>query len=264
MILMEFGLSLMAQSGTGEGTLGGDIGIAGLTAFQGHQGRKAAQAKALADAEDKKLDRELKRAQIANAKKGSTTIKTDKNGNFVIIDEEGSAKPILMDGEPVQAANEEMYATEVDRIAYEELECKGLTGDAMKACKRRALAYAKGGGAHVAFPELERADQTDRVMKNLEDPDKRSAKYHVPSAGIEKRWKDMTPDEQLEVAEGFVNRRIEIINRGSVETGKTKAADETFGLSPSDIARIQPGKDYHLSNGKVITKRDGKIVEVTK
>lgn len=268
LILMEFGLSLMASSGTGEGTLGGDIGKAGLQAFGGHQERKIEKAKLKTEAEEREQKRRLTEARIAKAGQKDTIVKADKDGNFIIVDQQsGESKPVLMDGEPVQAANAEKFASEVDRLAYEELECAGLKGTSLKSCKRRALAYGKGGGAKVAFPELERADQTDRVMRNLEDPDKASSKYRIPSTGLMKRWKVMTPDEQLEVAEGFVNRRMEIINRGNVETDNNKVGGFTDpdgllqGMDAKARAGMVSGKIYTLSNKTKVRIRDGKVEE---
>ena len=269
LILMEFGLSLMASSGSGEGTLGGDIGKAGAAALGGHMNRKTAQAERLREAEDRKQQQRLTEAKITKAEQKDTIVKADANGNYIIVDQQsGESKPVLMDGKPVQESNREKFASEVDRLAYEDLECEGLEGGALKSCKRRALAYGKGGGAKIAFPELERADQTDRVMKNLEDPDKKSAKYHVPSIGTTKRWREMTPDEQIEVAEAFVNRRMEIITRGNVTTGDKKQApkagsDIMDSLSPEDVARLKPGKVYTLSDGRKFKMVDGvpQIVE---
>lgn len=268
LILMEFGLNLMAQSGTGEGTLAGDIGIAGGAALKGHVGRKQAKAKGKIAAEEREQKKRLTEAQIAKAERPDTAIKTDKSGQMVIINKDTQeATPILMDGEPVEAANAEKFASEVDRQAYESLECEGLTGAAMKACKRRALAYGKGGGAKVAFPELERADQVDRVMRNLEDPDKASSKYTIPSTGEAKRWKAMSPDEQLEVAESFVERRMTIINKnkGDIQTDAPKPgpAQNWFDqLDPETQKGMVAGKIYTLSNDRKIRKRDGKWEEV--
>jgi len=266
LILMEFGLSLMASSGSGEGTIAGDIGQAGMQAFGGHQRRETAKAKAATEAEEREQKRRLTEAQIKKAEEADTVVKADRDGNFIVVDQQsGESKPVLMDGEPVQAANADKFASEVDRMAYEGLECEGLKGSALKSCKRRALAYAKGGGANVAFPELERADQTDRVMKNLEDPDKASSRYRIPSTGQLKRWKLMTPDEQLEVAQGFVERRMEIINSGSIETGSKKAGgfeDPDGLLSGMDSqarAGMVPGKIYTLSNKTKVRIRNGKV-----
>lgn len=257
LILMEFGLNLMAASGTGEGTWASDIGQAGGAALGGHISRKQAQQEKLIEAEDRKLDRELKQAQIEKAKRGSSKIKTDKNGNYINISG-GVATPILTaGGEPVSAANVEKFNSEVDRQAYEELECAGLDGSALKSCKRRALAYGKGGGAKVAFPELERADQTDKVMKNLEDPDKKSAKYRVPSTGKTTRWKDMTPAQQDEVAKGFVDRRMRIWENAGETAGPEDKTGILSGLSKEERARLQPGKVYTLSDGREFKMVDG-------
>jgi hypothetical protein len=249
LILMEFGLSLMASSGSGTGTIGGDIGKAGGAALAGHMGRETQRKEMLLEAEDRKLDRELKRAQITKAGREPSTVKTDKDGNYIRIIG-GEATPILTPGgERVTADNAERFNTDVDRQAYEELECEGLSGKELKSCKRRALAYAKGGGARVAFPELERADQTDKVMKNLEDPDKRSAKYHVPSTGQTMRWRDMSPAQQDEVATGFVDRRMRIWEGGGKDKAPT-AGRGIEGLSAEDVARMKPGKIYTLSDDR--------------
>jgi len=246
---MEFGLSLMASSGSGTGTIGGDIGKAGGAALAGHMGRETQRKEMLLEAEDRKLDRELKRAQIEKAGREPSTVKTDKDGNYIRIIG-GEATPILTPGgERVTADNAERFNTDVDRQAYEELECEGLSGKELKSCKRRALAYAKGGGARVAFPEIERADQTDKVMKNLEDPDKRSAKYHVPSAGQTMRWRDMSPAQQDEVATGFVDRRMRIWESGSKDKAPT-AGRGIEGLSAEDVAKMKPGKIYTLSDDR--------------
>jgi len=246
LILMEFGLNLMASSGTGEGTFASDIGQAGGAALAGHVGRKQASKQAEIDRMEREQKSRLTEAQIKKAETPTTTIKTDKDGNYINISG-GVATPILTaGGEPVSAANVEKFNSEVDRQAYEELECVDLSGAALKSCKRRALAYGKGGGARVAFPELERADQTDKVMKNLEDPDKRSAKYHVPSTGQTMRWREMSPAQQDEVATGFVDRRMRIWEN----PGTDAKAGGIEGLSPEDIARMKPGKIYTLSDDR--------------
>jgi len=268
LILMEFGLNLMAQSGTGEGTLGGDIGIAGGAALKGHVGRKQAAKQAAIDAQEREQKRRLTEAQIKKAETPTATIKTDKSGNYISISE-GVSTPILdASGEPVSAENAEKFASEVDRQAYEELECEGLSGSALKACKRRALAYGTGGGAKVAFPELEAADQVDRVRKDLDDPDRKSQKHHVPSANRKIKWKDMTPEQQDEVANTRVDKRMEIVRRYATQGGEgAGAAKDTTGilekLSPDDRARIKPGKVYTLEDGRKFKMVNGvpQIVE---
>ena len=76
----------------------------------------------------------------------------------------------------------------------------------------------------------------------------------------------MSPDEQIEVAEGFVDRRMEIITRGNVTTGgdtaKSEPAGETFGLSQEQIGTMKPGKKYQITGGKWVALVDGKVVEV--
>ena len=254
LILLEFGLSLMAQSGTGEGTALGDIGMAGSAALGGHMERKAAREKKLAEAEDKKLERDLKRAQIAKAQKAKTTIKA-VGGKLVIVNEDtGQAEPVLMDGQPVDAENVDKYASEVDREAYETVVCEGLTGSEMKACKRRALAYSKGGAAKVAFPELELADQRENVMDLLQDPDNRSAKYPVASAGGRHiRWKDMTEGQRMEVRDALVEQRTKEPN----VTTKPAGGGGVEGLSAEDVAKMKPGKIYTLNDGREVKLVDG-------
>ena len=249
LILMEFGLNLMASSGSGEGTLAGDIGQAGGAALGGHIGRKQASKQAEIDRMEREQKSRLTEAQIKKAETPTATIKTDKSGNFISISG-GVSTPILdASGEPVSAANVEKFNSEVDRQAYEDLECVDLSGKALKSCKRRALAYGKGGGAKVAFPEIERASQIKDVMNNLEDPDRKSAKYRVPSTGQTKRWKDMTPSQQDEVARGFVDRRMRIWeNAGEAKAPAVKASDILAGLSEADLAQLKPGIAYTLDD----------------
>ncbi len=261
LILMEFGLNLMASSGTGEGTLAGDIGQAGGAALKGHVGRKQALRQAEIDRKEREQKSRLTEAQIKKAETAPSTIKTDKSGNFISISE-GVSTPILdAGGEPVSAANVEKFNSEVDRQAYEELICEGMSGAELKQCKRRALAYSKGGGAKIAFPELERAAQVDAVMDNLENPDRKSAKYPVASAGRTMRWKDMSPDQQDEVARGFVDRRMRIWEepKAKAKTPGVTASEIMAGLSPEDRASLKPGIGYTLENGTKFEMVDGEI-----
>ena len=261
LILMEFGLNLMASSGTGEGTLAGDIGQAGGAALGGHIGRRQASKQAEIDRMEREQKRRLTEAQIKKAETPTATIKTDKDGNFISI-AGGVSTPILdAGGAPVSAANVEKFNSEVDRQAYEDLECVDLSGKALKSCKRRALAYGKGGGAKVAFPELERASQIKDVMNNLEDPDRKSAKYHVPSTGQTKRWKDMTPGQQDEVARGFVDRRMRIWeNAGEAKAPAAKDPKAILaGLSQEDRDSLKPGIAYTLEDGTKFKMVDGEL-----
>jgi len=261
LILLEFGLNLMAQSGTGEGTLGGDIGLAGTAALKGHVGRETLDVERKRQAQIDALERRRKEAQIKRSEAAQTVVKTDADGNLMVINKDTQqATPVLMDGEPVKGDQTEMFATQVDRLAYEGEFCEGLSGNAASACRKRALAYAKGV-REVAFPQVLRADQTDRVMKWLEDPDNASAKYMIN--GVPTRWKNMNPDQQTEVASNLVDRRIAVINSGNVTSNRKKSEKvQTFGLPQSEIDTMKPGKIYTLSDGKKVRKRDGKLEEV--
>jgi hypothetical protein len=259
LILMEFGLSLMASSGTGEGTWASDIGQAGGAAISGHIGRKREREKSLAEAEERKQKARLREAQIKKAEKPKTSIKA-VGGKLVIINEDTKeAEPVLMDGEPVDAENVDKYASEVDREAYETVVCQGLTGSEMKACKRRALAYSKGGAAKVAFPELEIADQRENVMDILQDPDNRSAKYPVASAGGKQiRWRDMTEAQRMEVRDALVEQRTmkpNVTTKDAKDTGGNGILDQ---ISAEDRAKLQPGKIYTLNDGRKFKYVDGK------
>ena len=258
MILMEFGLSLMASSGTGEGTLAGDIGKAGGAALAGHMGRKKAKQTSLIEAEEREQERRLKEAQIKKAERPKRSIKT-VGGKLVIINEDTQqAEPILMDGEPVEAENVEKYAAEVNRQAYEKVVCDGLTGSEMKACKRQALAYTKGGAAKVAFPELALAEQREDVMDLLQDPDNSSAKYPLASRGGERiRWRDMKQDERIELRDSLVEARTR-------ETDVTTdgGGAENFGLTDEQVSGMESNTRYQLTNGIWVAKRNGKLVKV--
>jgi len=258
MILMEFGLSLMASSGTGTGTFASDIGQAGGAALAGHVGRKQAKQTSLIEAEEREQDRRLKEAQIKKAERPKRSIKT-VGGKLTIINEDtGEAEPILMDGEPVEAENVEKYAAEVNRQAYERVVCDGLTGTKMKECKRMALAYTKGGAAKVAFPELALAEQREDVMDLLQDPDNSSARYPIASRGGERiRWRDMTQDERIELRDSLVDARTQ---EQSITTDD--GAGDKFGLTDEQISGLESNTKYQLTSGIWVAKRNGKLVKV--
>ncbi len=257
LILMEFGLNLMAQSGTGEGTFAGDIGIAGEAALKGHVGRKAEKQKTLIEAEDRKLDRRLKEAQIVKAERPKRSIKT-VGGKLVIINEDTQqAEPILMDGKPVDAENVDKYASQVDREAYMRIVCEGMTGSAMKVCERRSLAYSKGGAAKVAFPELALAEQREEVMDFLQDPDNSSARYPIASRGGQRiRWRDMTQEERIELRDSLVDARTREPNV------TTDGGENNFGLTDEQVSKMEPKTKHQLTSGIWVAKRNGKLVKV--
>jgi len=265
LILMEFGLNLMASSGTGEGTWASDIGQAGAAAMKGHMGRGVAREERLAKAEERKQKSRLTEAQIAKAEKPKTSVKSVGGKLMVINEDTNQAEPVLWNGEPVDADNVDKYASEVDRQAYEDVVCSAMEGKELSKCKRRALAYSKGGAAKVAFPELEIADQRENVMDILQDPDNRSAKYPVASAGGEQiRWRDMTEGQKMEVRDALVEQRTKQPNVTTKDRGPKKDTTGILAqLSPEDRARLKPGKVYGLADGRKFKIVDGvpQIVE---
>lgn len=255
LILMEFGLNLMASSGTGEGTLAGDIGQAGATALTGHMGRKAAKSKQLAEAEDKKLERELKRAQIKKAGRADTSVKTDQSGNMIIVNEQtGESKPVLMDGKPVTAGDQDKLDFEVKRAAY-----KAAYGSTIKdpeELERRAVAFANSV-RQIAFPELARQDQAKAIIKELNEGKNASQKFVVD--GKEKRWKNMSYEEKTKTARQLVDMAMEAASTGVTSSD---GAGANFGLDDDQVKGMEANTKYKLSNDKWVAKRNGKLVEV--
>lgn len=255
LILMEFGLNLMAQSGTGEGTLAGDLGKAGGAALTGHMGRKAAQAKQLAAAEDKKLDRELKRAQIKKAGQVDAQLSTDGSGNRILINKQtGESTPVLMDGKPVGADDSDKLDFQLQVEAFE-----GAYKDQIKDPKelhRRAIAFAKGV-KQIAFPELARADAAKAIVKELNEGKNSSQKFFVD--GKEKRWKNMTHAEKTTEA-----RRLVDMQMAAAKAGVSSPTDgeDNYGLDDEQVKGMEPNTKYKLSNDKWVAKRNGKLVEV--
>jgi hypothetical protein len=255
LILMEFGLNLMASSGTGEGTIAGDIGQAGATALTGHMGRKAAQKKQLAEAEEQKLERELKRAQIKKAGKAATSIKTDQAGNMIIVNEDtGESKPVMMDGKPVVAGDKDKLDFEVKRAAFKA--AYGSTIKDAEELERRAVAFANSV-RQVAFPQLARQDAAKAILKELNEGKNASQKFVVN--GVQKRWKNMTYEEKTKTARELVDMAMEAASTGVTSSD---GAGANFGLSDEQVKGMETKTKYQLTSGKWVKKENGKLVEV--
>ena len=255
LILMEFGLNLMASSGTGEGTLAGDIGQAGGAALGGHIGRKQAQKKQLVEAEDRKLARELKRAQITKAGKAATSIKTDQSGNMIIVNEDtGESKPVLMDGKPVVAGDKDKLDFEVKRAAFKA--AYGSTIEDSEELERRAVAFANSV-RQVAFPQLARQDAAKAIIKELNEGRNASQKFVVD--GVQKRWKTMTYAEKTAEARKLVDMAMDA---AAVGVESSDGAGANFGLSDEQVKNLESGTKYKLTSGAWVSKRNGKLVEV--
>jgi len=255
LILMEFGLNLMASSGTGQGTWASDIGQAGGAALAGHMGRKTAKQKQLIEAEDRKLERQLKQAKIDKATRPETSIETDNAGNMIIVDQQsGKSKPVLMDGKPVTAGDQDKLDFEVKREAF-----KAAYGSEIKnpeELERRAVAFANSV-RQVAFPKLARQDQAKAIIKELNEGKNASQKFIVN--GEEKRWKNMTYAEKTKTATQMVDMAM-----AAAEGGVTSSdgAGANFGLNDEQVQGLEPNTKYKLSNDTWVAKRNGKLVEV--
>lgn len=259
MILMEFGLSLMAQSGTGEGTFGGSVGIAASQAYYGHKGRKASAAQAQVEAEEREQQKRLTEAQIKKAERAETSIEEDGDGNLVIVNKQtGETTPVLMDGKPVQkgTADDKKLDFEVKKEAF-----KAAYGSQIKDAEeleRRAVAFANSV-REIAFPKLARQDAARQIMRELNKGDNSSQKFYPKDHPQGIRWKNMSHEQKVEIASEMVDLSMEAA-AGGVTTAPAK--ENNFGLSKKDIDGMEPGKDYKTSDGKWVTKRDGKLVEV--
>jgi hypothetical protein len=234
LILMEFGLSLMAQSGTGQGTLGGDIGIAGTTALRGHMGRKEAQQKTLAEAEDKRLERELKKAQISKAQQKDTMIGVGPDGNQVLIDKQsGQMIPILMDGKPVPADQAAKLDFEIKQQAF--INAFDSQIEDKSELKRRAAAFA--AGVHgIAFPELARQDAALMMRKELEKKPKQ--KWPV-GGGKEVKWEDLTPKQKSQITHEIVDGAYEAAATGVSSDSGADPTGILAGLSQEQRAGLK-------------------------
>ena len=270
-LLMEFGLRMLAYSGQ-EGAEFEAIGRAGIETMG--SARAMREAKRTRPAEERKtqLETQLLEAQIARERGANNELVTDANGNIVSVNKETNAVTPITDasGNPVTGETDtKQFESELNRDAYRQYFIDTV-GECDAACERGALAYSKGGAAEVAFPELLRADQTDRVMKVFENPDNSSRKYPIPSSGETKRWKDMTEEEKFEVANGFVERRMRILDTGGptgraggerpAPTGWKKF--EEAGLTEEIARQIPDGQRIQHPDGGFVANDGGVLKRV--
>jgi len=256
LILMEFGLSLMASSGTGTGTFASDIGQAGGAALAGHMGRKQAKTEQLAKAEEREQKRRLTEAQISKAERKDTSMSTDEAGNRIIVDKQsGESIPVLMDGKPVGADDSDKLDFQLQVEAFE-----GAYRDQIKDPKelhRRAVAFAKGV-RQVAFPQLARQDAAKAIVKELNEGKNASQKFIVD--GKEKRWKNMSFDEKTQTARKLVDMYMSAAEAGVTSTDD--GGEANFGLSDEQVQKLEANTKYELTDGTWVAKRNGKLVEV--
>ncbi len=270
-LLMEFGLRMLAYSGQ-EGAEFEAIGRAGIETMGSARAMKEAKRTRPGEERKSQLETDLLEAQITRERGANNELVTDANGNMVSVNKAtGAVTPILdAEGNPVTGETDtKQFESQLNREAYRQYFIDTV-GECDSACERGALAYSKGGAATVAFPELMRADQTDRVMKVFENPDNSSRKYPVPSTGETKRWKDMTEEEKFEVANGFVERRMRIMDTGG-PGGPDAGGDhrpaptgwknfEAAGLTEEIARQIPPGQAVDHPDGGRITNRNGTLV----
>lgn len=267
-LLMEFGLRMLAYSGQ-EGAEFEAIGRAGIETLGSARAMKEAKRTRPGEERKSQLETDLLEAQIVRERGANNELVTDANGNMVSVNKAtGKTTPILdASGNPVTGETDtKQFESELNREAYRQYFIDTV-GECDSACERGALAYSKGGAANVAFPELMRADQTDRVMKVFENPDNSSRKYPVPSTGEVKRWKDMSEEEKFEVANGFVERRMRIMDTGGTggqTTGRPAPTGwknyEAAGLTEEVARQIPPDQGVDHPDGGRIVNRGGELV----
>lgn len=267
-LLMEFGLRMLAYSGQ-EGAEFEAIGRAGIETLGSARAMREAKRARPGEERKSQLELDLLEAQITREQAGVNEIITDKDGNLVSVNKATNAVTPITDasGNPVTAETDaSQFESQLNRDAYRQYFIDTV-GECDSACERGALAYSKGGAAQVAFPELLRADQTDRVMKVFENPDNSSRRYPIPSTGKQKRWKDMTEEEKFEVANGFVERRLRILDGGG-PTGKQGGAgrpaptgwknfETDAGMSEEIARQIPEGQGVDHPDGGQIVNRGG-------
>lgn len=275
-LMIEFGLRLASNSSADKH--GGDIGAAVADAGLGTIGsarqmkaNKTATAERQADRAEKAREADLRatllRAQTEKAKGDKFQLKTDSQGRLQRIDlNAGTAQVILGDdGAPLMANSDaHEFASEVDRSAYESAYCEGLTGDDARACKQRALIFSKGGAPELAFPELSRVKIAERTQTMMENPDNKRVKYRMDD-GTQKAYADMSGDEKVQAANLLVNRWVDIAhNKLGERTTAKPAPGNNWGLGKDDLESIKDNERVTLDNGTILTRRNGKVLQVDK
>lgn len=268
-LLLEFGLRMLSHNAEGQGDWLGPAGRAGAETLGSARQMRQAKREAPAAAAAAEQKSRLTEAQIAREEREPTEVKTDSEGNMILINTQTGQTTAIThaDGSPVTGeADTQRFEKEVAKDMYMQVECVGLEGSALKACTRRAVAFA-AGARDIAFPELMRADHVDRVMKILEDPDNERSRYTVNGEVI--RWRDATQDQKDEIALDMVDQRIRIFEAGGPGTTapvrEEKPAPtgwEQFNLTEGDARTIPQGSAATLSTGQRIANIGGKLVEV--
>lgn len=270
-LLIEFGLRLAAGGGTGAG-FGTNVAEAGLGTMGSSRQMRAAKGATYEkeqDREEKAREADLRstllKEQIEKTKGDKYQLKTDADGHLIRVDmNTGTSQKVLgADGQPVKGnADSKEFASQVDRAAYEGAYCEGLDGDALKACKQRALMFSKGGAPELAFPELTRVKVAERIMTMMENPDNKRTKYTLPGGQV-KAYADMTGDEKLAAGNTLIDRWNDLAhNKLGERTTAKPASGNQWGLSKDDLDSIKEKERVTLNNGAILTRRNGKIVQV--
>lgn len=264
-LLMEFGLRVLAHN-NGQNTGLEAVGQAGAETLGIARKMKSDKLKEQQEIEQQALRKRLTEAQIKSAEKDKYELKTDKDGRMVRVNLTDGTSQVVLDekGQPLMgnSSDSKEFAAEVDRNAYEAAFCEGLTGEAAKQCKQRALAFSKGGAPELAFPEYQRTQMAQRLMTMLEQPDNKRAKYRLAD-GSQKAWGDMDGDEKLQAASLLTDRWVEIAQGKlgkNVSAAPSKA--NNWGLTPEQQGQITEGKRAKLSNGAIVTRRNGQLVQI--
>ena len=262
MLLMEFGLRTLAYNDQAAGSLGA-VGRAGAETLGMARDIRQGKREAPARQQEAELKNRLLEAQIAKAEADPTEIRSDANGNLVLINKQSGSSQAILDaaGNPVtEGQDAATFASQIDRQAYEAAFCEGMSGDEMRSCKQRALAFSKGGAAEIAFPELQRQNLVERLITRLEDSDNQSNRYTLPN-GETKRWREMTPDEQLEVTNTLIDKYVSVIQSQPTQTNQqTGAAVEVpswageLGFTSDQLAQIPD------QNRVPFTNQQGEVV----
>ena len=260
-LLMEFGLRMLAYSGQ-EGAEFEAIGRAGIETMGSARAMREAKRTRPGEERKSQLELDLLDAQITRERAGVNEIITDADGNLISVNKATNEVTPITDasGNPVTAETDaSQFESQLNRDAYRQYFIDTV-GECDSACERGALAYSKGGAAQVAFPELLRADQTDRVMKVFENPDNSSRRYPIPSTGEQKRWKDMTEEEKFEVANGFVERRLRILDGGGPNNrqgGAGRPAPTGWRISSGTHSRSGAQRCYRATSRTILRPASG-------
>lgn len=151
-----------------------------------------------------------------------------------------------------------------------QVECQGLEGDEMQACERRALGFVIGA-REIAFPELMQFKNVTAVWDMLNADDRQSMRYLDRSTGETIRWKDMSEEQQNDVADRYLQQLEDSLARVSRRNAPGAEQDEgpapptgyaNFGMTPEFARQIPVDSRVKYDQGGYILNDGGTLKRV--